>query len=474
MSDDPRIDNLLAQWDELRRQGENAEARKLCRDAQCPELEAELQVAIEEVQLADRAIAKARGPKIGNARKENPTPPETHWRLGAAPFPGYQLVRFLGQGGFGEVWEATNNNGRNVALKLVPLDKMGETSEQEALEIIKNLYHPFLLPLLDYGKDDDWLFISTPVADRTLKDRFEEVRKEGRRGICGQELHRYLINIAEVLRYLRRNGIQHCDVKPSNLLIRAGHAVLGDFGLARRLTADVPPTISVGTTEYAPPEFFKGKVSSVSDVYSLAITYCELRGGRLPYPKGIVSAGDAKPDFSMLMDNDMRTTSILGSSLSRNPQDRPSDFQFLYLLRDDKFPDEMLEELIQRWAKLAVGRAIDKDLNAALETILGTAEDFMENSRFLTSRYLQSRVWRRNREPSEAMVVENLQRAEIDDLRKVYRRLQSPMRLPAEQRRIAKALGVDLQAEQEKCLLLFEKEFQSRGELPPAGGSLEL
>src|SRR5262249_53889860 len=129
--------------------------------------------------------------------------------------------------------------------------------------------------------------------DGTLEDRFRECREKGLPGIPRDELLDYLEEAAKGLDFLnqprrkagggRHAGVQHLDVKPQNLLLVGGSVKVGDFGLARVLGPSRPGHGGGRTWLFARPEVFDGKASSRSDQYSLAVTYCYLRGGRPPF-----------------------------------------------------------------------------------------------------------------------------------------------------------------------------------------------
>jgi serine/threonine protein kinase len=216
---------------------------------------------------------------------------------GLEPVPGYRLVKRLGKGGFGEVWEAQQlNSGFRVAFKYVSLAAKAGSLEQRALEIIREIRHPNLLVIFGTWQIEGWLIIGMELADRTLLDRFEEVVAQKLAGIPRRELLRYSREAAEVLDYLNKPrhffggtkpvGIQHGDIKPQNILLVGQGVKVGDFGLMRLLEKSIVGHEGGLTPSYAAPEVLAGHISRWSDQYSLAVTYCKLRGGRLPFPDG--------------------------------------------------------------------------------------------------------------------------------------------------------------------------------------------
>src|SRR3954451_14805889 len=111
---------------------------------------------------------------------------------GSEPVPGYRIVRKLGQGGFGEVWEAEAPGGVRVALKLIRLGTCQAKPELRALEIIRNIRHPHLLDIHFSLQVDDALLIAMPLCDQSLWDRFKECQSEGRRCLPRDELFGYM------------------------------------------------------------------------------------------------------------------------------------------------------------------------------------------------------------------------------------------------------------------------------------------
>lgn len=206
---------------------------------------------------------------------------------GAEPIPGYRLIRRLGTGGYGEVWQTTAPGGLTKAIKVIFGHMRDARAEQElrALSRIKEVRHPFLLSLERYEIIEDQLFIVTEVADGSLMDRFEECRRLGLSGIPREELQAYMRDTADALDYMNEHyGLQHLDIKPQNLLLVAGRIKIADFGLVKDMHGTSATATGGVTPLYASPEAFDGKISRFSDQYSLAIVYQEMLTGLRPFP----------------------------------------------------------------------------------------------------------------------------------------------------------------------------------------------
>ncbi|MBV8314049.1 MAG: serine/threonine protein kinase [Planctomycetaceae bacterium] len=262
----------------------------------------------------------------------NPTLPAI--ASGAEPVAGYRLVERLGRGAFGEVWKAGGPGGFQVALKFVLLSGQTGPIEQRALGIIRDIRHPHLLAMFGAWQVDDYLVLAMELAERTLMDRLHEAVAQGHTGIPVPEAVEDLMDAAQGIDYLNesrhpspegegRVGIQHRDIKPQNLLLVGGSVKVADFGLARILRGSQTSHTGSLTPSYAAPEFFQNQTSRHSDQYSLGITYCHLRGGRLPFTGSFaqVMAGHLMrpPDLSMLPPKER---DVVARALSKDPDAR--------------------------------------------------------------------------------------------------------------------------------------------------------
>lgn len=250
------------------------------------------------------------------------------FQVGDQPIPGYKLEAFLGAGSYGEVWRAGGPGGVPCALKFISMDSKSGLKEFRSIRLVKRLQHPNLCPvqaiwlrdpdgnvLSDTGEDSisirlmgpKELVIAMGLGQKSLAQRLEEMRSKG--GIPARDLLRYMIDAAKGIDYLNSPEhdleagpapIIHCDIKPANLLIVGGGVQVCDYGVAKALAPDSKKTFAAGTPAYAPPELINNEPCPQTDQYSLAVTYYELRTGRLPFDeaRAIVANLMGQLDFS--------------------------------------------------------------------------------------------------------------------------------------------------------------------------------
>jgi serine/threonine-protein kinase len=199
----------------------------------------------------------------------------------------------LGRGGCGEVWEAVGPDGRPIALKFMRCKNTATAAKEvRSIQTLSRLYHPHLLHVDHVFLQSGYVVIAMELADGSLMDLFDLYAAERGTAVQPELVCRYLTQAAAVLDFLNERhhnhegrpvGYQHCDVKPSNLLLCGGQIKLADFGLATAMTTALEPHGRAGTLDFAAPEVFRGQLSDRTDQYALAVSYCLLRGGRLPF-----------------------------------------------------------------------------------------------------------------------------------------------------------------------------------------------
>ena len=276
-----------------------------------------------------------------------PRPSRFTRRAGEEPIDRYRLLTPLGVGGFGEVWKCLAPGNLLKAMKIVTLpgthdetQKTPAKHEEEAINRVREIRHPFLISVERVERIGDELFIVMELADSNLMDEFEHCRRTGLPGIPDDQLLHNLLEAAEVLDVMNfQHGLQHLDVKPANLLICSRHVKLADFGLVSEI-ADQPTEGRSAlsccfTPRYASPELLQGKISRTSDQYSLAVVYQELLTGELPFEgNGLLKRLLIAPDLAALPEADQP---LIARALSADPEKRfPSCLEFINALLANK------------------------------------------------------------------------------------------------------------------------------------------
>ncbi|TMQ68690.1 MAG: hypothetical protein E6K80_14040, partial [Candidatus Eisenbacteria bacterium] len=216
--------------------------------------------------------------------------PSMRQRLERALAGRYDLVRMVGEGATSEVWLAMDlRHRRPVALKALRpdvSDQLGARRFLREIEFVARLNHPHILPLHDSGDADGLLFFTAPyVASGSLRGRMGLERC-----LPLSDALRIAREVADALDYAHRAEVIHRDLKPENILLQEGHAVVGDFGLARAIgkaatSSHTSSGVLLGTPAYMSPEQAAGRadLDGRTDLYSLGCILYEMLAGSRPF-----------------------------------------------------------------------------------------------------------------------------------------------------------------------------------------------
>ena len=213
-------------------------------------------------------------------------------RLVAALNERYVIHRELSGGAMSRVFAALELDlGRLVVIKLMSPDLAAGVNAnrfRQEIRLAANLRHPHIVPLLNAGTADGLLFYTMPyISGESLSSRLAHAPR-----LLVAESIAIAVDVADALAYAHQTGVVHRDVKPANILLEGGHAVVMDFGIALAMqhsaaddtTPITLPGSLVGTPRYMSPEQASGdRADARSDLYSLACVLFEMLTGYPPF-----------------------------------------------------------------------------------------------------------------------------------------------------------------------------------------------
>ncbi len=206
----------------------------------------------------------------------------------------FELREVLGVGGMGAVYRAYQKTlSRMVAVKVLPINLASEADfvqrfHQEA-ETAASLEHPHIIPVYDYGVQDDTSYIVMRLlTGGTLADRVyrRDVKQQALPSL--NDIASLLNQLAGAFDYAHSRGVIHRDIKPNNIMFdHQGNAFLVDFGIAKLLASTSSLTAAgsmLGTPLYMAPEQWRAEQPTpATDQYALGVTIYQLLTGRVPF-----------------------------------------------------------------------------------------------------------------------------------------------------------------------------------------------
>ena len=248
----------------------------------------------------------------------------------------YEIVREIGLGGMGKVYEARDSVlGRIVAIKLMleaqHLDEEMRARFYREAQAAGNLKHPNVVTIHDLAEENGVPYIVMEYLEgndlKELLDKPESLSSTERLSVAAQ--------VAKGLAYAHQNGIVHRDIKPDNIrVLEDGQAKIMDFGIAHIPSSEITKSgLTVGTWDYMSPEQITGeKIDRRTDIWSLGVIIYEMLAARRPFECESVAtlvykiAHQEPPSFESLgVDVPGPLAAVVLKALARSPGDRYQD-----------------------------------------------------------------------------------------------------------------------------------------------------
>lgn len=246
------------------------------------------------------------------------------FKYGDRPLDGITIQRAVGRGGFGEVYYALTDAGKQIALKYL---RDNAEVELRGIANVLNLKSPYLMPIHDVRRNanGEWFVILEYVSGPSLRDLLIAEPN----GLGVRKTAFFVNGIAKGLSYLHERGIVHRDLKPGNIFYDDGYVKIGDYGLSKYIPVShhSGQTMSVGTVHYMAPEIGSGQYTKAIDVYALGVVTYEMLTGKLPFSGSsmaeiLMRHLTERPDLSRIPEP---FATVIARAMQKDPKDRYQD-----------------------------------------------------------------------------------------------------------------------------------------------------
>jgi len=304
----------------------------------------------------------------------------------------YTLERELNGGGMSRVFVATETRlKRSVVVKVMSSELAAEISSarfEREIQVAASLQQANIVPVLSAGETNGVPYYTMPyVIDESLRAQLA-----ARGALPIDEAVGVLRDVARALSYAHAHGVVHRDIKPDNVLLSHGAAVVTDFGIAKAIvasrTAEGPATLTqsgttIGTPAYMAPEQIANDphIDAKADIYAFGCMAYELLTGHPPFvgqaPQHVLAAHlteTPKPVRELRADTPVSLSSLIARCLAKNAADRPASAdEVLHVLgtvtsRDDPPPSTPRSQGVRKQRRVSFATALVLILGAALGT----------------------------------------------------------------------------------------------------------
>lgn len=246
------------------------------------------------------------------------------YQNGDRPLDGYTIQYALGRGGFGEVYFAVSDSGREVALKAV---QNYEEVELRGIGHCMNLKSPHLVMIFDVKHAPNgtpWVIMEY-VSGPSLRDILDEAPN----GLDIDQVRFFMRELCKGLSYLHEAGVVHRDLKPHNVFFEDGIVKIGDYSLSKVITNSHRSgnTMTVGSVHYMAPEISMGRYDKTVDIYALGCMLFEMLTGKPPHVgesmgEVLMKHLSQEPDTAVLSEP---FAAAVSKAMQREPSDRFSN-----------------------------------------------------------------------------------------------------------------------------------------------------